>query len=77
MLGIIGGTGLTALENLLNNNYMLEKNYCFLGFPDSKRNGDFICEQINESIAEINAAKIGYTIDDVFTMATIILLIKI
>jgi hypothetical protein len=60
---------LPALNKLIKNNYHLEKNYCFFGFPDGPRNGPYIIEQINESIAEINLAKLGYVIDDVFTMA--------
>ena len=60
---------LSALNDLIRNNNHLEKNYCFLGFPDSERNGAYLIEQINASIAEINAAKLGYTIDDVFTLA--------
>jgi hypothetical protein len=59
---------LTALDSLIANNHHLEKNYCFLGFADSARNGQYITSQINASIAEINAANIGYKIDDVFTL---------
>lgn len=63
---------LNALNNLIKNNYHLEKNYCFVGFADSERNGVYLCEQINSSIAEINSANIGYTIDDVFTIDSVI-----
>jgi hypothetical protein len=59
---------LAALNNLIKNNYHLEKNYCFLGFPDACRNGEYIIQQINDTIAEINAANVGYTIDNVFTL---------
>jgi hypothetical protein len=59
---------LAALNDLIKNNYHLEKNYCFLGFPDAPRNGEYIIRQINDTIAEINAANIGYTIDNVFTL---------
>ena len=57
---------LKSLNNLLENNYHLEKNYCFVGFPDADRNGEYIADQINQSIAAINEADIGYTIDDYF-----------
>jgi hypothetical protein len=60
---------LSALNELIKNNYHLEKNYCFFGFPDGPRNGEYIIKQINNSIAEINAGQIGYTIDDEFTLA--------
>jgi hypothetical protein len=60
---------LAALNHLIQNNYHLEKNYCFLGFPDAPRNGEYIIQQINDTIAEINAANLGYTIDNVFTLS--------
>ena len=59
---------LAALNNLIKNNYHLEKNYCFLGFADSARNGEYLLKQINQSISAINSANIGYTIDDHFTL---------
>ena len=60
---------LAALNNLLTQNYHLEKNYCFLGFADSTRNGEYLCERINASIAAINRADLGYSIDNMFTQA--------
>ena len=62
---------LAALNTLIDQQYHLEKNYCFFGFADGPRNGDYLCKQINDSIAEINAANIGYQIDDVFTVDTL------
>jgi hypothetical protein len=62
---------LAALNHLINDQYHLEKNYCFVGFADSPRNGQFLCEQINTSIAEINAANLGYIITDVFTVDSV------
>ena len=59
---------LTALNHLLANQYHLEKNYCFLGFTDHKRNGWFIVHAINRSIAAINHADLGYHINDYFCM---------
>jgi hypothetical protein len=59
---------LTSLNDLVRNNYHLEKNYCFLGFADSVRNGEFLVEQINRSIAAINSSDIGYHINDHFTV---------
>ena len=63
---------LTAVNQLIKNNYHLEKNYCFFGFADGERNGAYLIDQINSSIAEINAARIGYTIDDVFTLESVL-----
>jgi hypothetical protein len=59
---------LTALNDLLINNYHLEKNYCFFGFADGPRNGSYLLDQINRSIAAINDAGLGYTIHDHFTV---------
>jgi hypothetical protein len=59
---------LTALNDLLKNNYHLEKNYCWVGFADGPRNGDYLLDQINASIAHINSANIGYTIVDHYDM---------
>lgn len=60
---------LTSLNDLLRNNYHLEKNYCFFGFVDHGRDGPYILDQINHSISAINSADIGYHIDDHFSMS--------
>ena len=60
---------LSALDNLLFNQYHLEKNYCFFGFADGPRNGSYLLEQINLSIQAINGSDIGYRINDHFDMA--------
>ena len=57
-----------ALNNLLQNNYHLEKNYCFLGFANGPRNGQYLLDQINHSIQAINYSGIGYRINDHFDM---------
>jgi hypothetical protein len=59
---------LVALNDLLKNNYHLEKNYCWFGFADGPRNGSFLMDQINTSIAHINSAQLGYTINDHFSL---------
>jgi len=60
---------LAALNVLLSGNYHLEKNYCFFGFVEHDRNGPYILDQINRSISAINAADLGYHIDDDFSMS--------
>jgi hypothetical protein len=55
-----------ALTDLVVNNYHLEKNYCFMGFPDCERSGRYILDQINQSISAINRADLGYCINDWF-----------
>ena len=59
---------LLALNNLIKNSYHLEKNYCFLGFPNGQRDGKLIIDQINKSIFAINNSNIGYNINDHFTL---------
>ena len=63
---------LAALNTLIRDNYHLEKNYCFFGFTQSQRNAEYLTEQMNSSIATINAANIGYQIDNYFSTANTI-----
>ena len=64
---------LSALNTLIKQNYHLEKNYCFHGFIESDRNAEYILSQINQSIAAINQADIGYQIKDHFTIENTII----
>ena len=50
----LGHRWLTALKKNLKNKLVLEKNFCFLGFADSKRNLTFLCNELNNSIFQIN-----------------------
>jgi hypothetical protein len=59
---------LDSLNHLLQNNYHLEKNYCFFGFVNSPRNGWYILDQINHSISAINKSDLDYQIDDYFSI---------
>ena len=43
-----------ALQDILQKNQYLEKNFCFLGFPDSPRNLDYICRELNWAKDQIN-----------------------
>jgi hypothetical protein len=53
---------LDALTDLVKNQYHLEKNYCWLGWIESKRTVEYICGEINRSINAINQANLGYQI---------------
>ena len=64
----LGRRWLLSLTHLLKHNYHLEKNYCFIGFAEHQRNGAYILDQVNRSVQAINAAQIGYQIDDHFSM---------
>ncbi len=44
----------TALKEIVQQNKYLEKNFCFLGFPDSQRDLKFICQELSWAINEIN-----------------------
>ena len=44
-----------ALEEIVANNNYLEKNFCFLGFPDSQRDLKFICQELFWAVNEINS----------------------
>lgn len=59
---------LAELNRLLKHNYHLEKNYCFVGFAGSDRDGKLILNQINQSIEVINASELDYQIDDYFSL---------
>ena len=46
---------LSALEqDIVVPNLRLEKNFCFLGFPYTHRNLDYLCDLLNEHIKQIN-----------------------
>ena len=51
----LGHRWVKALKKNLKNKLVLEKNFCFLGFADSKRNIDFLCNELNKTIAQINS----------------------
>ena len=59
---------LPALNQLLNDGYHLEKNYCFLGFTDGPRNGEYLIDQINASVTAINSSNLTYKINHIFTL---------
>ena len=63
---------LAALNDIIHRNLHLEKNYCWFGFVESKRNAEYICTQINRAIHAVNAAGLGYHIDDFFSPANTI-----
>lgn len=59
---------LAALNHLIKHDYHLEKNYCWLGWVESSRTLEYICSEINRSIAAINSSDLDYTINDHFTI---------
>jgi len=51
----LGCRWLTALEDNLKTKRILEKNFCFLGFADSKRDLNYLVDELNKSIDQINS----------------------
>ena len=62
----------TALKDLVVGGYHLEKNYCFFGFAQHRRDGNYILDQVNRSISAINASDLGYHIHDHFDLQNVI-----
>jgi hypothetical protein len=61
-----------ALQDLLKQNKYLEKNFCFLGFPDSPRNLVYICNELQSAIKTINRFFAGkYVIAEIFSPNTL------
>ena len=63
---------LSALNDIIQHDLHLEKNYCWLGWTESARNAEYLCTQINRSIMAINASTLDYRIQDFFTPGTVI-----
>lgn len=63
---------LPELNCIIQKEYHLEKNYCFLGWDRSARNLEYLCKRINETIFAINASHIDYTINDYFSPKNVV-----
>ena len=53
----LGKRWLEALRDNLKQKRILEKNFCFLGWADSKRDLTYLREELNKNIAQINSLK--------------------
>jgi len=62
-----------ALTATLSEHRHLEKNFCFLGFPDSSRNLDYICQELTRAKDQINSffEPSDYAITDVWSPETL------
>ena len=68
---------IVALKELLQNGNQLEKNYCFMGFAKTQRTLEYLCDQLNQAVYQINIHNTQgtwqehglkpYTIEDHFT----------
>ena len=50
----IGQDWIIALKHTLQTRNLLEKNFCFLGFPQTTRTLDYLCDQLNIAVEQIN-----------------------
>jgi len=57
----------TALKSLLQSGNLLEKNFCFMGFPKTARTLPYLCDEVNQAISKINAFFPDYQIEEHFT----------
>jgi len=53
----LGHRWLEALKDNLKKERILEKNFCFLGFADSKRDLNYLVKELNISVSQINSFK--------------------
>ena len=60
-----------ALKLELQSGRLLEKNYCFMGFPRTARTLDYLCGELAEHIATINEFFPDYQITEQYTPATV------
>jgi hypothetical protein len=61
-----------ALKALLQNNNLLEKNFCFMGFPKTARTVEYLCNELNSAVATINNFFTDYYIDDIYTPENVV-----
>ena len=68
----MGNNWYAALQDVLQRNLYLEKNFCFLGFPDAPRDLDYICKELKWATDQINGffEPEDYRISEKFTPAT-------
>jgi len=63
---------IAALKELLQSKNLIEKNFCFLGFPDSARTIEYLCDQLNQAVDTVNNFFDDYQIDDVYTPENVV-----
>ena len=54
---------LTALQTLLRQ-HKIEKNFCFMGFPNGARSLEYLCNELNHALDTINRSNLQYQISD-------------
>ena len=61
-----------ALKKLLQSGNLLEKNFCFMGFPKTARTLPYLCDEVNQAIEIINNFFPDYRIEEYFTPENVI-----
>lgn len=61
-----------ALKKLLQCGNLLEKNFCFMGFPKTARTLPYLCDEVNQAIAIINNFFPDYQIEEYFTPENVV-----
>jgi hypothetical protein len=69
----MGHRWFAALQDLLRDNKYLEKNFCFLGFPNSARDLTYICNELDWAVKQINSFfdPADYHIAELYTPETL------
>jgi hypothetical protein len=62
---------INALKEILVQKHLLEKNFCFLGFPHTARNIDYLIAELNQSIKVINRFFDDYQIIEPYSVDTL------
>ena len=60
------------LAEILDAGLMLEKNFCFMGFPATARTVEYLCAELNSHVATINSEFTDYCIEDVYTRSSVV-----
>ena len=63
---------IAALKELVQSKNLLEKNFCFLGFPNSARTIEYLCAQLNQAVGTVNNFFNDYQIDDIYTSENVV-----
>lgn len=67
-----------ALKEILSQKLYLEKNFCFLGFPDSQRTLEFICRELTWAKETINRFfEREYQIEEIYSPETLFVDFKV
>lgn len=63
---------IVALKEILLSENLLEKNFCFMGFPKTARTIEYLCKEVNSAVNVINKFFPDYKIEEVFTPENVI-----